>query len=398
MLINSFKVSAATTDITNMVMGMTFFESINGMLQGTIQMLDGQNFFDQVIGYHDQLVPVNIEFTVLSQPFSMIFMIDGINQMKIFKSEKSYIMHLISTEEFNLRVNDVNAVFNSTAEEVVKGIYEGNVGDGNKLIINSMSTTKGKYIVPNIPAIEAIANATYVAIDAERTGFYFYQRLWDEGTCRFASLYTMSRDFHKNLLGKRLVIENRDTTLTDLDDGNITPEGAASVFELDEYRMDHTIKLQRGEFGHKIHDIELDKTNLKKNEALVGGSAIVTTRHKISEFIYGRPITIPPGPHSDEEPETYEQKSLFHDVDSPNTQAAINLRKRIYNNTISVSAMNPSPYLGCGQSVELKLGGANISYSVSDGPYIISDINHVFQNTDTGMQYVQNVKLLREYA
>ena len=60
--------------------------------------------------------------------------------------------------------------------------------------------------------------------------------------------------------------------------------------------------------------------------------------------------------------------------------------------------MNPSPYLGCGQSVELKLGGANISYSVSDGPYIISDINHVFQNTDTGMQYVQNVKLLREYA
>ena len=87
MLINSFKVTAATTDITNMVMGMTFFESINGMIQGNIQMLDGQNFFDQVIGYHDQLVPVNVEFTVLSQPFSMIFMIDGVNQMKIFKSE-----------------------------------------------------------------------------------------------------------------------------------------------------------------------------------------------------------------------------------------------------------------------------------------------------------------------
>ena len=40
---------------------------------------------------------------------------------------------------------------------------------------------------------------------------------------------------------------------------------------------------------------------------MVGGSAIVTTRHKISEFIYGRPITIPPGPHSDEEPETQTQ-------------------------------------------------------------------------------------------
>ena len=398
MIIDSFKVVAATTDVTNMVMGMTFYESINGMLHGNIQMLDGQNFFDQVIGYNDELVPISIEFSILEQQFEMIFFIDGINQMKIFKSEKSYIMHLISTEEFNLRINDVNAVFNSTAEEVVKDIYEGNVGTGNKLIINSLSTTKGKYVVPNIPAIEAIANATYAAVDAEYTGFYFYQRLWDEGTCRFASLYTMSRDFHKNLLNQKFTIENRDTTLKDLEAGNVTPEGAASIFELEEYRMDHTLKLQDGEFGHKIHHIELDKTNLKKNPPMVGGSAIVTTRHKISEFIYGRPITIPPGPHSDEEPETYEQKSLFHDVDSPNTQAAINLRKRIYNNTISVSAMSPSPYLGCGQSIELKLGGSNISYSVSDGNYIVSDINHVFQNTDTGMQYVQNVKLLREYA
>ena len=398
MIIDSFKVVAATTDVTNMVMGMTFYESINGMLHGNIQMLDGQNFFDQVIGYNDELVPISIEFSILEQQFEMIFFIDGINQMKIFKSEKSYIMHLISTEEFNLRINDVNAVFNSTAEEVVKDIYEGNVGTGNKLIINSLSTTKGKYVVPNIPAIEAIANATYAAVDAEYTGFYFYQRLWDEGTCRFASLYTMSRDFHKNLLNQKFTIENRDTTLKDLEAGNVTPEGAASIFELEEYRMDHTLKLQDGEFGHKIHHIELDKTNLKKNPPMVGGSAIVTTRHKISEFIYGRPITIPPGPHSDEEPETYEQKSLFHDVDSPTTQAAINLRKRIYNNTINVSGMSPSPYLGCGQSIELKLGGSNISYSVSDGNYIVSDINHVFQNTDTGMQYVQNVKLLREYA
>lgn len=400
MVIDSFKLVAATTDITDMVMGMTFFESINGMLNGTVQMLDGQNFFDQVIGYNDELVPINIEFSVLEQKFSMIFFIDGINQMKIFKSEKSYIMHLISTEEFNLRINDVNAVFNSTAEEVVKDIYEGNVGTGNKLIINSLSTTKGKYVVPNIPAIEAIANATYVAVDANYTGFYFYQRLWDEGTCRFASLYTMSRDFHTDLLNNKFTIENRDTTLADLEDGNVTPEGAASVFELDEYRMDHTLKLQSGEFGNKIHHIELDKTHLKKNPPMVGGSAIVTTRHKISEFIYGRPITIPPGPHSDEEPETYEQKSLFHDVDSPNTQAAINLKKRIYNNTLNVSGMVPAAYMGVGQSVQVELGRASPEENISDGTYIVGDINHIFKITDegAGMDYVQNVKLLREYA
>ena len=34
----------------------------------------------------------------------MIFMIDGVNQMKIFKHEKSYVMHLITTEEFNLKL------------------------------------------------------------------------------------------------------------------------------------------------------------------------------------------------------------------------------------------------------------------------------------------------------
>ena len=58
MLLDSFKVTAATTNITDMVMGMTFFESINGLLKGNIQMLDGANFFDVVIGEQDKLCPV----------------------------------------------------------------------------------------------------------------------------------------------------------------------------------------------------------------------------------------------------------------------------------------------------------------------------------------------------
>ena len=53
------------------------------------------------------------------------------------------------------------------------------------------------------------------------------------------------------------------------------------------------------------------------------------TRYKISEFIYGMTYSlIPPGPHSDGEPAMSGRiKSLFHDVESPNTQAAVNLRK-----------------------------------------------------------------------
>ena len=70
MLINSFKVTAATTDITDMVLGMTFFESINGMLRGNIQMLDGTNFFDIVIGEQDRLIPVEIEIIYVINHFN----------------------------------------------------------------------------------------------------------------------------------------------------------------------------------------------------------------------------------------------------------------------------------------------------------------------------------------
>lgn len=402
MLLDSFKVTAATTNITDMVMGMTFFESINGLLKGNIQMLDGANFFDVVIGEQDKLCPVEIEFKYLAnKPVILRFMIDGVNQMKIFKSEKSYVMHLISFEEFNLKLNDINAVYNGPAEEVAASIFKQTMGEKNVLIINTLSTTKGKYVIPNIPAIEAMANVTYAAVDANYTGFYFYQRLYDEGKCRFGSLHSMSIDFHKRDDGKIMKISNADISLKELNDNDIMSEGTASIFELEEYRMHHSDKLARGEYGHKINQIELDKTNLKKNEPIIKNQTQVEmTRYKISEFIYGRPITIPPGPHSDEEPETYEQKSLFHDVNSPNTQAAVNLKKRIYNNTLNVSGMVPAAYMGVGQSIEVELGRASPEENISGGTYIIADINHIFKITDSGagMDYVQNVKLLREYA
>lgn len=398
MLIDSFKVTAATVDITDLVMGMTFFESINGLLKGNIQMLDGVNFFDKVIGGHDKLIPVSIEVTYLRERIEIIFMIDGINQMKIFKSEKSYVMHLISLEEFNLKLVDVNGVYNGTANEVLEGIYVNTTGENNRLIVNTISTTKGKYVVPNIPAIEAIANVTYVAIDVERSGFYFYQRLYDEGACRFASLYSMSKDFHK-VDGNIFKIQNIDISLDELDKQEIMAEGTASVFELEEYRMNHSDKVQRGEYGHRIHHVELDKTNLKKNEPIFKNQTeIVTTRHKLSELLYGRTLIESRGPHG--EPVEYEQKSLFAEVDSPNTQAAVNLRKRIYNNTINVSGMVPSLNLGAGKSVTLALGTYNDLMPTSDGTYIVADLNHIFSRIDDGggMDYIQNVKLLREYA
>ena len=36
--------------------------------------------------------------------------------------------------------------------------------------------------------------------------------------------------------------------------------------------------------------------------------------------------------------------------------------------------MVPSPWLGCGTSILLELGGGKLSRSISDGPYIIAQI------------------------
>ena len=79
---------------------------------------------------------------------------------------------------------------------------------------------------------------------------------------------------------------------------------------------------------------------------------------------------------------------------------ALNLKKRIYNNALNVSGMVPAAYMGVGQSVQVELGRASPEENISGGTYIVSDINHIFKITDegAGMDYVQNVKLLREYA
>ena len=266
----------------------------------------------------------------------------------------------------------------------------------NKLIVNTTSITNGKYIVPNIPAMEAIANVTYAAVDANQSGFYFYQRLYDEGACRFASLYSMSKDFHI-VDGQKFTIRNATISLDELNDGVTDLTGTAKGFELEEYRMHHSDKLYRGEYGHKLHHVELDESKINKYEALSNNSSHVSTRYKISEKLYDV-FTEPRGPHG--EPVKYQQRSLFHDVDSPNTQAAINLRKRVYNNTINVTGMVPSPFLGAGQSVQLELGSGDDSYSISSGIYIVGNINHSFSRKDDGggLDYIQNIKLLREYA
>ena len=48
--------------------------------------------------------------------------------------------------------------------------------------LDSKSITKGRYIVPNISALEAINNVMSAAVDEQKTGFYLFQRIFDRGT------------------------------------------------------------------------------------------------------------------------------------------------------------------------------------------------------------------------
>ena len=395
MIINNFKVYAATTDITSLIQGMTFFESINGLLKGNLQILDGINFFDRVIGGNNELVPVEVSFTVFDETCTNIFMMDGINQMKIFKSEKQYVLHLITPEEFHLKTNDVNKVFSGSSHHIAGKIYESVTDVSSLLQINSIASTNGKYIVPNIPALNAINNIVNTAVCPHHTGFYFYQRLWDQGTCRLAALYDMDKDFHVNPNGDRFSIKDINISLQDLGAGEVVQQGAASNFELQEYKIHQADKLASGEYGFKLHEVQLDETKIKKNEALPNNSSAVSVRHKLSSKLYDV-LTESRGPHG--EPVQYQEKSLFSDVNSPNNQAAYNQKRRIYNNTILVNGMTPSPYLGAGKATLLELGESEVSYSISDGSYVIADINHMFTVGDGNVNYEQNVKLLREYA
>ena len=184
MRLNSLKVIVATTDISALVQGMTLYESINGLIRGTLQIFDGVNFFDEVIGYHNELVPIEITFNYMDVDVTNLFMADGVSNMKIEKSNKEYVIHLIDPIEQTLKLTKILNVYRGTSEQIVYRIFKEATGEKSKLILNTNAVTNGKYIVPNISAFKAIDNVVKHAVDADHTGFYFYQTITDFGAVR----------------------------------------------------------------------------------------------------------------------------------------------------------------------------------------------------------------------
>ncbi len=472
MKIKSLKVTAATTDISALVQGMTLYESINGLVKGTLQIFDGVNFFDEVIGYHDELVPIEIVFDYMDIPVTNIFMADGISNMKIEKSSKEYVIHLITPIEQTLKLTNILNVYRGTSEQIAYKIFKEASGEESRLILNTKAVTNGKYVVPNISAFKAIDNVVKHAVDADHTGFYFYQTITDLGATRLMSIKTMSKYYYKNPDGTKFAIKNARVNNCIMHDGTWFNDtvGTASQFKVEQYKMYNTDALIAGQYGNKINQVELDKTAVKKNNPVEYSKNEITT-YKTSASLYdnymdaahGVPkrfigLRQPPNDYwnrkyweyptdadrlwainlkdegfmdmaiksstsgiysfrkhykkaiKDFEAEikrieagipiigSWNEKSLFDDDTDPVTLASINHKKRAYNTALSVKDMVPVPVLGCGMSVMVKQGGSNISHTISDGAYIVSDINHIFKNDGNKFDYIQNLSLIREYA
>ena len=379
MELESLVVHGGATDISGLVQDLTLFESIEGYVQGSIHVIDGDNFFDKVIGTKDTLVPITISFMYMDIEVQYFFQADGVSNMKINKSNKEYNIHLITLVEQGLKLVPINAAFSGASHEVAAGIFHEALGDvGPYLYVDSKAITRGKYIVPNISAREALENVVDGAMDIHSTGFYIYQRLADSGKTRMGSLKHMAGNKFMKGPKEEFAIKGEIVSSEGSLD-NIDTIGTSNKFIVLEYKRNFTDKIAAGEFGNKIHSVSLDETTVVKNKALEA-SAHVQTVYKSSNNLYNT------------------EKNLFATVNDPQSSMSINQMARIHHTRLSVRDLAAIPTIGCGMSVLVELGGQENSSSISDGIYIISDINHVISYNGKDYEYKQHMTLIREYA
>jgi hypothetical protein len=92
----------------------------------------------------------------------------------------------------------------------------------------------------------------------------------------------------------------------------------------------------------------------------------------------------------------WNQKPLFANTTNPSDVASVNQKKRVANNFLKVTGLVPIPVVGAGNSIMVEQGGANKSHTISDGSYIIADVNHIFTHKGNGFDYRQDMSLIRE--
>ena len=377
--LESLVITVQDQDISGMVLGVTIFESIKGYIKGSFTVQDNVNFYDTFI--HTTQSPINIQFEYLGILTSNVFYGNGVSNMRIEKLGKKYVIHFISYTAINDQINTINEVYSGTSDKVIEKIFlQSNKGLA-LLKVDTVADTKGRYIVPNIKAAAALKHVVSKAYDTNNSGFCLYQRVYDQGATRLTSLHDMSENFFLEAEGETFKLTQRLAGASADSDGLSSEEmvGTSSSFELREYHMNFIQKLAAGNWGSKIHQVQLDETNLKKFE-INELTDVPVTKYKTSEQLYDNGV-----------------KSLFSLGLDPTSFAANNQKKRVYNQYLSVSNVVAVPGLGAGFTIGVDQGGSNISGSRTDtDDYIIANINHRFTMDDGKFEYAQDIGLIRE--
>ena len=387
--LQSLKVEIFNTDIAPMVLSLTMFETIKGNLRGSMTVLDNINFMDNFIGTSH--APIKIQWGYKGFLWTNYFYGDGLEKMEIIKTGKQYNIHFIAYNTMNEQFKIINSVYSGRSDQIIHNIFIEACGSAKDapLLIDSKTITKGKYLVPNISAHQAISNVVNSSYDENKSGMFLYQRACEQGITRLSSLHYMNNNYfyQVDLIGAstfKTVYKLRATVAgADTESDGIDPNsqiGTTSGFMLDEYNMNFTAKVAYGNYGHKVQNIKLDETASKNFEpAELKSSQIPITSFPLSSALYDN-----------------NTKSVFSTSCEPEAYAAGNQKRRVFNQRMTAPNVIAVPGLGCGYSIEVESGGSNLSKTKTDTGYIVANINHKFIMHDGDHQYSQDIGLIRE--
>ena len=373
--IDNFEVYIDNTDISAMITSMSLYESLHGNIRGTIHIEDKLNFFELFFRGIAQ-TSVRIHYSYMEVPLEIWFYADGVTDQVINKQGKSYNVQLVSINNLNEATARICNSYSGTSNDILGAIWIETHGIDNLLIRDSETTSKGKYIVPNISAWSAMRNVVNTAHDKNNTGMFLYQRLVDQGMTRFTSIFDM---IHSKFLS--VYYDNFQIHSSEIDIATSTAVsgtiGSTTDFSMPTYNIDFIEKLSGGMWGQKITEVSLDETQNKVYSPMEH-TDVEIMKFKLSNNLYDTAI------------------SLFSPETTISEEIINNMKYRLFNTTLMASNVVAIPGVGCGMIISVDSGGGLISVSKADGNYLIANINHQYVMEDGEMKYSQNIGLVRE--
>jgi hypothetical protein len=372
--LDNLKIEVWNFEIQNIVIGVTIYEKLFGLYRGSIAVKDGLNIFDKFIGSH--LAPVTMTWEYLGKQHTAKFWMDGISNMEIEKNQKNYIIHIKSSHETNF-IERLNSTFSGTSDEIIRDMFFEVSEDDAVLYRDSRADTEGRYIAPNITAREAFKAIVNSAHDVEKSGFFLYQRFMDNNALRLTSLNDMMTNPLMNPNADPIRISNAQPGMDSI--GVDATVGTGDSFSLKEYNMNFLQKLEKGVYGEAVSEVGLDETTKKDNlKHEDDATSVQTIKFKLSKKLYDEGVT-----------------SVFSDVGSVENVKMVNKKFRVYNTSLNAASIVAVPYIGVGMTIELDLGGGNVSYSKQDGPYLVATMQHKWTQDGGNFAYYQDLGLIR---